>query len=542
VAIAALSASVLTGTLAPPVGAQPVLGAALGATAAAPTLSWRACRDGFECARLQVPLDYDQPEGQTISLAVIRLPAAQPDQRIGSLFLNPGGPGGSGVDIARGLAPFLPLELRGKFDIVGFDPRGIERSTPLRCYASFDDLINDLPPIAFPRTTREENRWIASDRLLAAACKGHAGPILNHMSTADVARDMDLLREAMGDAQLSYFGYSYGSMLGQTYANLFPTQTRALVIDGVIDPEGWAGAGRVGNRVPFGTRVRSAQGSGATLRAFFRLCDAAGRQCAFSGDARQRFHTLAAKLKKDPIDFGFGFRFTYNDLIGTVLGALYAPFFFPDLAFFLRDIERESANAPRSLARLRAHMGLALARQERYPNFIESLPGVACADGNNPHRYGRYRTSADQATADFGHFGRLWNWQGSVCAIWPGTGEDQYLGPWDAATPNPVLVVGNFFDPATPYSGAQAASRLLPNSRLLSYAGWGHTAFFSGNFCVDAAVTSYLVTTVPPAEGTVCRPAGSPFGQARAQAAARPVELLAQTMPDAVRRAVSGRR
>jgi hypothetical protein len=306
-----------------------------------------------------------------------------------------------------------------------------------------------------------------------------------------------------------------------------------------------------------GTRLRSAVGAAATLHAFFRLCDEAGPGCRFSGDSRHRFQDMARELRSDPLRFGGGFRFTYNDLVAITLSALYSGSAFPDLAWFLRDVERElahrgKASAARlatSVARIGGDLGLARPQQQ-YPNFVESFPGVACSDGVNPRDYDLYRTGADTARREMGHFARLWHWALSACAVWPPrAGADQHLGPWTAATPHPVLVVGNYFDPATRYRGAVAASRLLPNSRLLSYAGWGHTAFFSGNFCVDQAVAHYLETLETPSEGAVCQPAGSPFptraeraqpaeAAERAVAAERARAGVGALLPASVRRVV----
>jgi pimeloyl-ACP methyl ester carboxylesterase len=510
--------------------------------ARAPVVRWHACRDGFECARFRVPLDYGDPDGPTIVLSVVRMPAGDTTGRLGALFLNPGGPGGSGVEIARGLAQFLPLELRRRFDIVGMDPRGIMRSTPLRCYERFKEAFADQPSIPFPRTDRQERAWIEANQRFGEACRTHGGPIRQHMSTADVARDMDYLRQAMGDSQLSFLGYSYGSVLGQTYANMFPAQSRAIVVDGVLDPVAWTTGSGDAQRAPVTQRVRSAEGARSTLRAFFRLCDRAGAQCAFSGGARERYAALARQLRRNPIDFGGGDRFTYAHLVALTLGALYSAYSFPDLAAFLRDLE-SAASPPRlraGLARLRTHLGLA---QQLYPNVFEGFPGVLCSDSTNPRRWGRWRAAADETARTQGRFGRLWLWQGSACGAWPSkAGRDRYEGPWDRTTANPVLVVGNLHDPSTPYSGAEAAHALLPGSALLTYTGWGHTAFFTGNYCVDQVVTDYLVTTDPPAEGTTCRPAGSPFGplhRARAVDAQVLATALAPTLPAAVRIALA---
>lgn len=519
-------------------------------TKTATHVSWSPCRYGFQCATVRVPQDYDRPDGVTVSLAVIRLPAAVPRQRIGSLFINPGGPGGSVVDYIRQIAQFVPLQVRARFDIVGFDPRGIMRSTPLRCFDTLAAATSVLPPFPFPVTSREENAQQKADRALAGACASHGGPILDHMSTADVARDMDFLRQAVGDRKLNYVGFSYGSFLGQTYANLFPDRIRALVIDGVLDPVAWTtGRGQEATTLPFSARLRSDVGSQQTLGEFFRLCDAAGSDCKFSGHARQRYAALAQRLRRHPIKIydSAGHTllstFTYADLIAATLGALYTPVTWPDLAVFLADIEAQAKTTGRALAAVRSGLGLDVASQEPYPNIVEGASGVACSDSINPKPPTAWPRAAATAEREDGYFGRLWTWISDVCQPWPSSaGQDRYLGPWTARTASPVLVVGNYFDPATRYQGAVTASRLLPRSRLLSYAGWGHTAFLSQqNYCIDSNVTRYLLTTRIPPAGTVCRPQGTPFGPTEATARARAKATIgAALLPPAVRHARSG--
>src|SRR5262249_36239519 len=211
-----------------------------------------------------------------------------------SLFLNPGGPGGSGVDslLTNGRTLYTP-EVRARFDLVGFDPRGVRRSAGMRCYGTDKQWEPLFTTFAFPSTPDEEQVWIGSDRQFDSDCAQRAQRIAEHMSTANVARDLDVLRQAVGDDRLNYVGVSYGSYLGVTYANLFPDEFRALVVDGVIDPVAWAtGYGGDGASLPFSTRLHSAAGTQATLDEFFRLCDAGGPRCAFSGVAAERFAAL----------------------------------------------------------------------------------------------------------------------------------------------------------------------------------------------------------------------------------------------------------
>jgi pimeloyl-ACP methyl ester carboxylesterase len=489
-------------------------------------LRWQNCHPeagpDFECATVRVPLDYDRADGRPISLALVRLPAADPDDKIGSIFLNPGGPGGSGVDFVLGIGPLLfTPEVRASFDLVGFDPRGIVRSSPLICFRSFEESLGVLPPFAFPTTPEEEALVEELDTELNSACQRRGGAVIDHMATADVARDLDVLRRAVGDRQLTYVGYSYGSFLGVTYANLFPGRVRAVVVDGVLDPIAWTtGRGDEAVTQPFSTRLRSDAGAQATLEEFFRLCDEAGpERCAFAGDSDVRFASLAERLRAGPIEVtdpetGDVVPFTYADLIGTALGAMTFSPSWPDFANFL--VELEAAARPAALGRaLRAveeKAGLTLTGERRVPyeNFVEGFPGVACSDSVNPDDHSFWSLAGAAADERFGYFGRFWTWVSSPCAVWEGFDDDRYLGPFDRQTANPVLVVGNRFDPSTRFEGAQIVDDLLPNSSLLTMEGWGHTSIMLSP-CVDAAVSLYLLGGTTPPEGTTCPQDPAPF-------------------------------
>jgi len=492
---------------------------------------WSACFRSFgpfQCASVGVPLDYDNPNGAHISIAMVRLPAANPQLRQGSLFINPGGPGGSGVDFAVFAAPFLFTQgVRDRFDIVGFDPRGIIRSDPLRCFGTPKQWEPFFTPFAFPLTDEEIDAWIAADRYLDSACDRLGGAILDHMSTANVARDMDRLRQAVGDDKLTYYGVSYGSMLGQTYANMFPDNFRALVVDGVLDPIAWTTGAPGEQDLPFSTRLRSDVGARDTLNEFFRLCDAGGDACPLaSGDgAAARYAALADTLRAGPIlildpSTSELFEYNYSFLIGDTLGAMYDSFGWPDFAQFLAFLEAQASPATlgRSLTAIRGTTSLARSSNElsraaggyitkrgfpNYPNFIEGFPGVACSDSDNPDSYDAWVDAGADADAAHGYFGRIWTWASSICAEWPGADSDRYMGPFDTDTDSPVLVVGAKWDPATRYEGAVIAHDLLPNSALLTVDSWGHTSLFT-SACADAAIAAYLISVATPAPGTVC--------------------------------------
>jgi pimeloyl-ACP methyl ester carboxylesterase len=467
----ALLAGVVAGLLGallavPPAATQPRRTPPASTEPPVPSLHWADCGDGLDCATARVPLDYRQPRGAAVSLALIRLPAADPGRRIGSIFVNPGGPGRSGVDaIRKGGRSLFSAEVRARFDLIGLDPRGIIGSTPLRCFDTLEQAQAVLPPFEFPVTAAEERAWIQADRTFAAACARRGGPILDHMATADVARDLDLLRQAVGDERLTYAGASYGAYLGATYANLFPGRVRALVLDSAVDPVAWAtGHGDQARTRPLFDRLGSARGTYATLVAhtFKALQDAA----AWPG--------LAETLQQ------------LDSLTSSATGAPAAP------------------PAPPARA----------AAQQDYRNDLEGLPGVACSDSDNPDNVDAWKLAADAADHSAPYFGRYWTWLSSICQPWPGRDRDRYTGPWTRPTANPVLVVGNRFDPAAPYQGAAALARLLPRSRLLTLDGWGHTSEGKSS-CVDAHINRYLLTIRVPPPGTVCRPDLVPFARPR---------------------------
>jgi pimeloyl-ACP methyl ester carboxylesterase len=524
---------------------------ALGVPAAAAhprgeALRWKPCfaDDGvFTCAQMRVPLDYDEPRGDQVRVAVIRQLATGPGKRLGSIVVNPGGPGGSGVDFVRfaGAVLFTP-EVRAHFDLVSFDPRGIIRSDPLRCFRSQEQWAPLDVGIAFPITQAEIDAWIGADAYLVDACDKRAGPIIDHMATANVARDMDELREALGEEKLNYVGYSYGTYLGVTYANLFPDHFRSLVVDGVLDPVAWStGSGDAGT-TPFSTRLHSDLGAQASLEEFFRLCDAGGALCAFGPHSAARYAALADELRAGPMQFkdpttGEVVLYNYSFLIGDTLGAMYFSPAWPDFAGFLAFLEENltpvsATTAAASFAAPAQRFHGRFPEFPRYENFVEGGVGVFCTDSDNPHSYGAWVSSGVAADAT-SYFGRIWTWISSPCAVWHGFDTDRYMGPFTATTASPVLVVGNLFDPATRYEGAQTVAGLLPNSRLLTVAGWAHTSI-GLSACADEATARYLIDGALPAPGTVCPQDVTPFAEGAAAMNAASPALAAAAYVDAV--------
>ena len=509
---------------------------------AAPEIQWKDCPSaydpGFECGALDVPLDHDNPDGQTIAISLVRVPATNPSSRLGTIFLNPGGPGGSGVDFVLSVGSALfSDEVRARFDIIGFDPRGIHRSEPLKCFAGplKASRVSTLS-WPYPLTPAEELARQEADNQLAMACEQNGGEILHHMSTIDVARDLDLLRQAVGDGYLNYAGYSYGSFLGNVYANLYRDRVRAVVIDGIVEPIAWTtGHGNEAATVPLFTRLRSDAGAQATLDEFFRLCDEAEpRACAFAPDSAARFDDLAQQLLEEPLKIVLPsgrevVLLTYPDFIGVALQSMYDSSSWQDFAMFLALIEA-GASAEKlgsALQAVRAHISAPNDKiQTAYRNQVEGYPGVACSDSINPATYDAWPLAAAAADENYGYFGSWWTWASSICQPWEGPVAHAYLGPFDRQTANAVLVVGTRFDPATRYESAVFVSDLLPNSSLLTLEGWGHTSLFL-SACVDEAVSQYFLTGVPPPDGAVCNQDFGPFDSADTALGARKLRSTA---------------
>lgn len=489
---------------------------------AIPTLKWAKCNVGGEefktraaaraplCATAKVPLDYDDPTGPTTTLDLLKVPAGNPAQKIGTLFVNPGGPSGSSTSFASFFPELVRPVVSGRFDIVGIDPRGVGRSAPMVCRNPA------RPPNGFfgmfPMTKSQAAAKIAADRWLRTACRTKPSPIVNHMSTADTARDMDLIRQAVGDEKLTYYGVSYGSYLGATYAAMFPTKVRALIVDGVLDPISWSkGRGDAAKTQPFSTRLRSGYGAHEALMSAFARCDVVGkRRCALSGNAKAKWNRIAEKLKHGPVQVD-DFKITYADLYGNVLGGLYDARQYQPMMRWVRDLHTQMFGPKADRDRLgRAALAWKPTQRPHLPEpgkygvASDAFSGVACADSVNPTDPWQWWHAGISADKKAPGFGRLWTWVSSTCASWPGvTKADAFMGPWGHNTSYPMLVVGNSHDPATPLHGAKTLRGLFGNSRLVQLDDWGHGAL-GGNDCIDAIYRDYLVSQKLPRDGRTC--------------------------------------
>lgn len=518
-----------------------------------PTPRWFDCSPAFgegnECTTVNLPLDYDEPRGATTAVAVLRHPATDQANKIGSLFLNPGGPGGSGVEIAAFAAQFLGPEVLERFDIIGVDPRGTNYSDNVRCWQDMGEQAADLAgmDVPFPVTDEEERAYVTASENLGRACSTTGKPLSGSMSTAEVARDMDVIRRMVGDDKLTYLGFSYGSILGNYYANMFPNRVRALVIDGVVDPADWVGT-RANRDIPTFTRIHSAEGASKALDEILARCEEAGPEfCNFAsyGDPQDLYAQMKASLLEEPLEIvypetGEVLTITYALLISVLLSDMYAPIAGDivdlDLSFVWESMQAPAEPGTEAAAKQEAaRAALAekfLAEQERqkaaeattaergaafglefpYFNGIEAFHSIQCTDGRNPWYARSWPGHADRADQRAPDFGRAWTWNSSGCAnqTWTVRDEDAYTGPFTKVTSHPVLVVGNYWDPATNYDNAVTVDRTLPSSRLLSSDSWGHTAYGT-SACATDAIDAYLLEGTLPAEGTLCVGDNQPF-------------------------------
>jgi pimeloyl-ACP methyl ester carboxylesterase len=460
-------------------------------------LRWGTCEDqaaivaNLQCATLEVPLDPADPSGEQIELALARKQASGPaEERIGSLVFNPGGPGGSGIEfLAAASATLMPEELADRFDLVSFDPRGVGASSPVRC---IDDATKDeqLTGDLSPDTEEELQRAIEDSLEFVEGCRTNAPELLEHMSTADVAADLDRIRAAVGDEQLSYVGFSYGTSIGSVYASLFPERVRALVLDGSVSPDA----------TPEEEAIAQGRGFERTLRSFVEHCNA-DPECALAPDAAGALDRIRAELEQDPVEVEDprGVRTMGPDLFElAVSSALYDTTVWGTAARAIADVRGGGAELLFALADRQ------IGRQPdgSYDNAVDARSMVNCADQEERPTVEEGRAAADRITAALPELGERFAWGLLSCLEWPEAANP--LPEISAEGTPPILVVGTLGDPATPYEWSEEMTAALGSARLLTYEGDGHTAFLRGGPCVDDAVTAYLIDGTLPAEGTRC--------------------------------------
>lgn len=459
-----------------------------------PALEWVDCGDGFECATAEVPLDHDRPRRETIELAVIRRPAPGPAQRLGTLFVNPGGPGGSGVEFLR-TAPEQAFTALAGFDIVSWDPRGVGASVPAAdCGTAAEG------PVEFHRPdTVDPEQLVADADAFIDSCVARAGEILAHLSSANSARDLDLLRQAVGDERLNYIGVSYGSMIGAAYATLFPGRTGAIVLDSPIDVEEWTDR-------PIEMIREQLTGFENALDRLFAACAGAGEACPLgSHDPEATFDEILAGLDRDPLDAGdpdHPFPVTGDEVRDLATSAMYDPTSWPTLA---AAVAAAGSGDPAPI----------VAFNEAYGSRLVRNTGalIQFADARWPRSIETYLDAGRHAYRMFDHFWLGTGYADIAAARWPARDRDALHGEVEHdADALPILVIAATYDPATPYAGAEELTDDLGNARLLTFRGNGHPSLRSFDPCLWAATLDYLYAGVLPADGTTCVDTRAPFG------------------------------
>ena len=450
-------------------------------------IAWKDCGGAFQCGTLQVPLDYDHPEARTISLALVRVRAKDSAQRIGSVLLNPGGPGESGIEFLRGDVSSLS-GLNQRFDLVTWDPRGVAASTPVTCidgaqldnYLSLDTVLDD---------PQEKQAAIKATKDFADGCQKRSGDLLPFMDSASTARDMDQIRVAVGDEKLTYLGFSYGTYIGQWYAHLFPTKIRALSLDGIVDPTVSANDSLLGQVVGFEQN----------LQAFLANCRSSS-SCGYgrTGDPGTKLLALMQRLDTNPIKVG-GRDLTRALAMTGVLVTLYDQSLWRYLDQALTAAENGDGRILLLLADAYNHRNA----DGTYSNlFNGAFHAAYCLDWPVPTDiadYDKLGPSFTKASALFGPWSQYANLQ---CAYWPVKPKNAQ-GPLTVQGAPPILLVGGTNDPATPYQESVAVSKQIQGSVLLTRQGNGHTSYDSSS-CAHAAEDAYLISLRLPAQGTVC--------------------------------------
>lgn len=445
-------------------------------------LEWSPCEGGMQCATADAPLDWADPGRDTIELALIR--KVSTGDRLGSLLINPGGPGASGVEFVRDSVDYaVSARLKQSYDIVGFDPRGVNQSSAVDCYDDPAELTAFLYDIS-PQPTGSEG-WIddleQSSAEFGEACLEHTGDLLGFVDTVSAAHDLDLLRAILGDNKLNYLGYSYGTLLGATFADLYPQKTGRLVLDGAVDPA----------TTDFEVTATQAQGFESALRAYLADC-MTGQACPFRGTVDQAMTDIRAlfeALDASPLRAEDG-RMLGS---GAMFNALILPLYSSSTWQYLSDLFVEVMGGRADYAFQLADSYYGRNADGTFAdNSTEAFIAVNCLDYVSTSTRESLHAEAAQLAELAPVLGPQMSYGGTSCSQWPFEATRLRV-PIAASGSGPIVVVGTTNDPATPYKWAKALAGQLENGYLVTYNGEGHTAYNKSNACVNNAVDGYFI-------------------------------------------------
>lgn len=457
-------------------------------------LDWSPCGD-LDCAEVTVPLDWTRPSEGSIKLAVTRRPAKDEGARIGSLLYNPGGPGSSGVDMVTDFGDQLVTDaVARQYDLVGFDPRGVGSSRPIDCLT--DQQMDEWLAADYPLDTPQGlERAQQSGESFARGCERLTGPLLAFVDTWSAARDMEIMRAALGDDELHYLGASYGTLLGATFADFYPDRVGRMVLDGALNPD------NTGDDV----LLEQAKGFDRSLRAYVEACLAGETgACPLSGSVDQGMQQIAAMIdaaQDAPLETGTDRELTAAMFTTGVITALYDDDTWPYLSEALAQAKKGDGSDLLYLADLYADRGDSGAYGS---NLLEAFQAINCLDYPALQTDEEMKDQADRLAEVAPVFGPRMAYGDLLCSQWPYPAV-RTPEPIKAAGAAPILVVGTTGDPATPYAWAKELAKQLDSAVLLTYEGEGHTAYTRGSQCIDEAVDAYLLEGTMPKEGTRCR-------------------------------------
>lgn len=451
-------------------------------------LDWEECGSEFECARVEVPMDYDVPQEETIEIAVKRLLADDPQ---GSLLINPGGPGGSGIDLVEAASIMFTSTLRSEFDIVGFDPRGVGQSSAVECVS--DAEMDRMRSTEFASDDEGLAELRAEAAALAEQCEERTGELLGHVDTVSAARDMDVLRHVLGEPQLDYLGFSYGTLLGATYAELFPQQVGRFALDGAVDPA-------LGDAE---LTLGQAGGFEAAIRAYAADC-LEGSDCPLDGPvdaAVEQVQDLLELAEATPVPTASSRDLTVSLMASGIILTLYDDEYWPLLTAALTAAMDEHDG---SQLLFLADLGADREPDGTYSgNSTEAFTAINCLDYSATSDAKALERDAERLVEASPTFGELLAYSEVGCQEWPVEAEVE-REPIRAEGAGPILVIGTTGDPATPYKWSASLAEQLDDAALLTYDGEGHTAYGRSNACIADAVDAYLISGEMPGEDLVC--------------------------------------
>ncbi|PRZ43696.1 alpha/beta hydrolase family protein [Antricoccus suffuscus] len=446
----------------------------------------------YGCGRLDVPVDYAHPDAKTLSLFLVKAHLAGQSNRIGSLVVNPGGPGGSGADLAIGLSLSLPMGILQRFDVVGFDPRGVGNSAPLVC---LDRAQKDAEAASPPRpnTPAEITNFTNHAHQFASDCLSKY-PNLEHLNTVETARDLDLIRNALGDDKLSYLGYSYGTELGAVYATLFPNRVRAFVLDGAVDP--------TLNDVE--SDHQQAGGFENAYNRFLQHCIAQGSACPLDSDPAAEVTALLQQTAAAPIaspDPKETRKATDGIVTTAIISAMYDETSWDELSKAIASAKAGDPTGVFTLADSYNGRYTDSSGTVHFSNLLDANAAIDCNDSTQVVSLDQVESYSNAWAEQYPMFGGSFAWSLYTCTPWPTRRHP--LPTITAPTAAPSLVIGTTNDPATPYAGAINLTKALGTARLLTWDGDGHTAYPKTS-CVSNAVDDYLISLSLPPNGLVC--------------------------------------